>query len=151
MRRHYATLRARVPLQLKEAADEVARAPPLVAVGGSPARWPRRAATPSGAGPPPSVGGVTGRRRIGAPSDGAASGVRSAAAGGRVRAAGGLVRTQKGPGAEAPGPFCQISCPEGRASLDDLDDLARADGAATLADGEAEALFHRDGLDERHV
>src|SRR5450830_1351187 len=33
-------------------------------------------------------------------------------------------------------------------SLDDLDDLARADGAATLTDGEAEALLHRDRLDQ---
>src|SRR6478735_7095395 len=56
---------------------------------------------------------------------------------------------QQGPGAEAPGP-CAITSPGGRGSLDDLDDAARADGAATLADGEAEALFHRDGLDQRH-
>src|SRR5450830_359729 len=33
-------------------------------------------------------------------------------------------------------------------SLDDLDDLARADGAATLTDGEAEALLHRDRLNQ---
>src|SRR5690554_2704695 len=37
--------------------------------------------------------------------------------------------------------------------LEYLDDLAGADGAATLADGEAEALFHRDRLDQgnRHL
>ena len=33
-------------------------------------------------------------------------------------------------------------------SLDDLGDAAGADGAATLTDGEAEALLHGDGLDE---
>src|SRR5258705_7637052 len=32
--------------------------------------------------------------------------------------------------------------------LDDLGDAAGADGAATLADGEPQALFHRDGGDE---
>src|SRR5690349_21561849 len=57
----------------------------------------------------------------------------------------------EGPGSRSSRALPQISCPEGRASLDDLDDLARADGAATLADGEAEALLHRDGLDEVHV
>jgi hypothetical protein len=34
------------------------------------------------------------------------------------------------------------------ALLDDLDDAARADGAAALADGEAQGLLHRDRVDE---
>src|SRR5215212_5091579 len=34
--------------------------------------------------------------------------------------------------------------------LEDLDDPAGADGAATLTDGEPEALLHGDGLDELH-
>src|SRR5688572_1041634 len=37
-----------------------------------------------------------------------------------------------------------------RGSLGDLDDAAGADRAATLADGEAQALVHGDGLDELH-
>src|SRR5919201_3738506 len=35
-----------------------------------------------------------------------------------------------------------------RVLLDDLGDHARADRSATLADGEAQALIHGDGLDE---
>src|SRR5690554_1662242 len=34
--------------------------------------------------------------------------------------------------------------------LENLDDLAGANGTSTLTDGEAEALFHRDRLDQRH-
>src|SRR4051794_38791648 len=34
--------------------------------------------------------------------------------------------------------------------LVDLDDAAGADGAATLTDGEPEALLHGDGLDQLH-
>src|SRR5206468_6502445 len=35
-------------------------------------------------------------------------------------------------------------------SLDDLGDATGADGAAALADSEAQALLHRDGLDHFH-
>src|SRR5690606_24510979 len=58
--------------------------------------------------------------------------------------------TTKGPDAEASGPFDQSWSLR---SLDDLGDLARADRTAALADREAEALLHRDRLDEldRHV
>src|ERR1700712_3623690 len=57
--------------------------------------------------------------------------------------------TRKGAGPEGPTPFRGS---RGRL-LDDLHDRAGAHGAATLTDGEAEALFHGDRLDEldRHV
>src|SRR4051812_31058149 len=35
--------------------------------------------------------------------------------------------------------------------LENLDDPTRADGAAALADGEAQTLLHRDGLDQLDV
>src|SRR4051795_11639327 len=35
--------------------------------------------------------------------------------------------------------------------LDDLDDATGADGATALADGEPQALFHGDGLDQLHL
>src|ERR1700712_5683472 len=57
--------------------------------------------------------------------------------------------TRKGAGPEGPTPFRGS---RGRL-LDDLHDRAGAHGAATLTDGEAEALFHGDRLDQldRHV
>src|SRR5690606_10410645 len=48
-----------------------------------------------------------------------------------------------------------VGCPERpgrrdhvRVLLDDLGDATRADGPATLADGELQALLHGDGLDQ---
>src|SRR5699024_133161 len=51
---------------------------------------------------------------------------------------------------DAPGAWCGPLRPlrEVRSSLEDLGDLAGADGAAALADGEAQALVHGDRLDE---
>src|SRR4051812_6079558 len=50
------------------------------------------------------------------------------------------------------GPRC-LSGPPGAVLLDDLGDSTGADGAATLADGEAQALLHGDRLDQldRHL
>ena len=51
--------------------------------------------------------------------------------------------SRRGPSETFSGPKARVS------SLDDLGDRAGADGAATLTDGEAEALFDGDRLDQR--
>jgi hypothetical protein len=60
------------------------------------------------------------------------------------------VRISVGSGT-GPRTFAWCAAPSRRSSsslLDDLGDAAGADGAATLADGEAQALVHGDRLDE---
>src|SRR5215210_307527 len=58
----------------------------------------------------------------------------------------GWLRTKGGLRASEPAPWSYLTV-AARVLLDDLGDHARADGAATLADGEAQAGVHGDGLD----
>src|SRR5215217_1157925 len=58
----------------------------------------------------------------------------------------GWLRTKGGLRASEPAPWV-VSDVTARVLLDDLGDHARADGAAALADGEAKARVHGDGLD----
>src|SRR3954453_19331452 len=62
-------------------------------------------------------------------------------------ARGGRRRTVPGRAA-GPGLCARAPWPVVLGLLDDLGDATRTDGAATLADGEAHALVHRDRLDE---
>src|SRR5215204_3709643 len=56
------------------------------------------------------------------------------------------LRTKGGLRASEPAPWSYLTV-AARVLLDDLGDHARADGAASLADGEAQARVHGDGLD----